>query len=57
MQPYRLKLLLSDKRSHVLEFQSLEDLIMEKRRNDQIGRAAVIQELENHLNSGEEIRQ
>uniref|UniRef100_A0A0E9S968 Uncharacterized protein n=2 Tax=Anguilla anguilla TaxID=7936 RepID=A0A0E9S968_ANGAN len=28
---------------------------MEKRRNDQIGRAAVIQELENHLNSGEEI--
>ena len=54
-QPYRLKLQLSEKRSHVLEFQSLEDLIMEKRRNDQIGRAAVIQELENHLNSGEEI--
>uniref|UniRef100_A0A8C9VH75 LRAT domain containing 2b n=1 Tax=Scleropages formosus TaxID=113540 RepID=A0A8C9VH75_SCLFO len=49
-QPYRMKLQLSEKRSHVLEFQSLEDLVMEKRRNDQIGRAAVIQELENHLN-------
>ncbi|KAJ8353868.1 hypothetical protein SKAU_G00214350 [Synaphobranchus kaupii] len=54
-QPYRLKLQLSEKRSHVLEFQSLEDLIMEKRRNDQIGRAAVIQELANHLNCVEEI--
>ncbi|XDV34726.1 hypothetical protein PO909_004855 [Leuciscus waleckii] len=48
-QPYRLKLLLPDKRFHVLEFQSLEDLIMEKRRNDQIGKAAVIQELAHHL--------
>uniref|UniRef100_A0AAY4CKG8 LRAT domain-containing protein n=1 Tax=Denticeps clupeoides TaxID=299321 RepID=A0AAY4CKG8_9TELE len=44
-QPYRLKVLLADKQQHVLEFQSLEDLIMEKRRNDQIGRAAVLQEL------------
>ncbi|KPP56421.1 protein FAM84B-like [Scleropages formosus] len=55
-QPYRMKLQLSEKRSHVLEFQSLEDLVMEKRRNDQIGRAAVIQELENHLNCAEESR-
>lgn len=54
-QPYRLKLLLPDKRFHVLEFQSLEDLIMEKRRNDQIGKAAVIQELAHHLShSGSE---
>ncbi|XP_068180719.1 protein LRATD2 [Antennarius striatus] len=50
-QPYRLKLLFSEKKSHVLEFQSLEDVIMEKRRNDQIGKAAVMQELANHLNS------
>uniref|UniRef100_A0A8C4W9Q6 LRAT domain containing 2 n=1 Tax=Gopherus evgoodei TaxID=1825980 RepID=A0A8C4W9Q6_9SAUR len=48
-QPYRLQIRLGDKRSHTLEFQSLEDLIMEKRRNDQIGRAAVIQELSSHL--------
>uniref|UniRef100_A0A8C4UC04 LRAT domain containing 2 n=1 Tax=Falco tinnunculus TaxID=100819 RepID=A0A8C4UC04_FALTI len=45
---------LGDKRSHTLEFQSLEDLIMEKRRNDQIGRAAVIQELSSHLQAAEE---
>ncbi|KAG7458115.1 hypothetical protein MATL_G00234850 [Megalops atlanticus] len=55
-QPYRLKIQLSDKKNHVLEFQSLEDLIMEKRRNDQIGRAVVIHELANHLNCVEEIR-
>lgn len=54
-QPYRMKLQLSENRSHDLEFQSLEDLIMEKRRNDQIGRDAVVQELANHLNSSEEI--
>lgn len=54
-QPYRLKLQLSEKKSHVLEFQSLEDLILEKRRNDQIGKTAVIQELANHLNCVEEI--
>ncbi|XP_027016629.1 protein LRATD2 [Tachysurus fulvidraco] len=54
-QPYRMKLQLSEKKSHDLEFQSLEDLIMEKRRNDQIGRDAVIQELANHLNSSEEV--
>lgn len=48
-QPYRLQIRLGDKRSHTLEFQSLEDLIMEKRRNDQIGRAAVLQELSSHL--------
>ncbi|TRY94687.1 hypothetical protein DNTS_021589 [Danionella cerebrum] len=50
-QPYKMKLQLSEKKSHVLDFQSLEDLIAEKRRNDQIGREAVVQELENHLNS------
>lgn len=54
-QPYRMRLQLSEKKSHVLEFQSLEDLVMEKRRNDQIGREAVVQELANHLNCSEEI--
>ncbi|KAF7237845.1 Protein FAM84B [Varanus komodoensis] len=52
-QPYRLQIRLGDKRSHTLEFQSLEDLIMEKRRNDQIGKAAVIQELSSHLQPAE----
>lgn len=56
-QPYRLKLLLSEKKSHVLEFQSLEDLIMEKRRNDQIGKDAVVQELSSHLNAPQEIKE
>lgn len=55
-QPYRLKLLFSAKKSHVLEFQSLEDLIMEKRRNDQIGKDAVMLELANHLNAADEIK-
>ncbi|XP_044934057.1 protein LRATD2 [Mustela putorius furo] len=52
-QPYRLQIQLSAQRSHTLEFQSLEDLIMEKRRNDQIGRAAVLQELATHLHPAE----
>ncbi|XP_061574248.1 protein LRATD2 [Cololabis saira] len=56
-QPYRLKLIFSEKKSHVLEFQSLEDVIMEKRRNDQIGKVAVTQELANHLNSTHEIKE
>ncbi|CAL9705420.1 unnamed protein product [Knipowitschia caucasica] len=55
-QPYKLKLLFSDKKHHVLEFQSLEDVVMEKRRNDQIGRDAVMQELANHLNATNEIK-
>ncbi|XP_041740977.1 protein LRATD2 [Coregonus clupeaformis] len=55
-QPYRLKILMSDKQSHMLEFQSLEDLIMEKRRNNQLGRTSVVQELANHLNSVWEIK-
>lgn len=55
-QPYKLKLLFSDKKSHVLEFQSLEDVVMEKRRNDQIGRDAVMQELANHLNATHEVK-
>ncbi|TNN28340.1 Protein FAM84B [Liparis tanakae] len=50
-QPYRLELPLTDKKSHVLEFQSLEDVVMEKRRNDQIGRDAVAQELAGHLSA------
>ncbi|XP_076864695.1 protein LRATD2a [Brachyhypopomus gauderio] len=50
-QPYRLKLILADKQFHVLEFQSLEDLIMERRRNEQIGKVAVVRELTNHFNS------
>lgn len=56
-QPYKLKLRFSEKQSHVLEFQSLEDVIMEKRRNDQIGRDAVMQELANHLNATHEIKE
>ncbi|XP_071380023.1 protein LRATD2 [Centroberyx affinis] len=55
-QPYRLKLLFTEKKNHVLEFQSLEDVIMEKRRNDQIGKDAVMQELANHLNTAHEIK-
>ncbi|XP_029369934.1 protein LRATD2a [Echeneis naucrates] len=55
-QPYRLKILMSDKHTHVLEFQSLEDVIMEKRRNDHLGRTAVLQELAAHLNSVEETK-
>lgn len=54
-QPYRLKLLFSEKNSHVLEFQSLEDVVMEKRRNDQIGKVAVMEELANHLNATHDI--
>lgn len=56
-QPYRLKLVFSEKKNHVLEFQSLEDLIMEKRRNDQVGKEAVMQELANHLNATHELKE
>ncbi|XP_075995707.1 protein LRATD2a [Genypterus blacodes] len=55
-QPYRLKVLVSDKHLHVLEFQSLEDMIMEKRRNDHLGRTAVLQELSTHFTSVEEVK-
>ncbi|XP_041663997.1 protein LRATD2a [Cheilinus undulatus] len=55
-QPYRLKIFMSDKHSHVLEFQSLEDMIMEKRRNDYLGRTAVLQELAAHFSSVEPIK-
>ncbi|KAJ3608947.1 hypothetical protein NHX12_023475 [Muraenolepis orangiensis] len=55
-QPYRLKIMLSDKHSHSLEFQSLDDVILEKRRNDHIGRTAVVHEMAHHLNSMEGIR-
>ncbi|KAE8599636.1 hypothetical protein XENTR_v10017267 [Xenopus tropicalis] len=55
-QPYRLRIRLSEKKSHTLEFQSLEDLIMERRRNDQIGKAALLQELASHLHGEEEPR-
>uniref|UniRef100_A0A4W5K4W0 LRAT domain containing 2a n=1 Tax=Hucho hucho TaxID=62062 RepID=A0A4W5K4W0_9TELE len=54
-QPYRLKILMSDKQSRMLGFQCLEDLITEKRRHDLLGRTSVVQELANHLNSVEEI--
>lgn len=56
-QPYKLKLLFSEKKSHILEFQCLEDVITEKRRNHQIGRAAVMQELAGHLNSSQDIKE
>ncbi|XP_056153967.1 protein LRATD2a [Lampris incognitus] len=55
-QPYRLNIHLSDKRSHVLEFQSLEDVIAEKRRNDHLGRTAVLRELASHFDSFAEIQ-
>lgn len=54
-QPYRLKVFSSRKRCHVLEFQTLEDMIMEKRRNDHLGRRAVLQELATHVSSVEEV--
>ncbi|RVE66482.1 hypothetical protein OJAV_G00108040 [Oryzias javanicus] len=53
-QPYRLKVFMSDKHSHVLEFQSLEDVIMEKRRNDHLGRTAALRELACHYRNVEE---
>nr|XP_033790214.1 protein LRATD2 [Geotrypetes seraphini]XP_033790215.1 protein LRATD2 [Geotrypetes seraphini] len=55
-QPYRLRVQLAEKESHTLEFQSLEDLITEKRRNDRIGRAAVAQELAGHLHADGDAR-
>ncbi|KAG8441642.1 hypothetical protein GDO86_010720 [Hymenochirus boettgeri] len=53
-QPYRLKIQLSEKKSHTLEFQSLEDLIMERRRNDQMGKSCMLQELSSHLQTDQE---
>ncbi|XP_053718811.1 protein LRATD2a [Synchiropus splendidus] len=47
-RPYQLKVHLSDKRSHVLHFQSLEDAVMEKRRNEHLGRTAVCRQLWAH---------
>ncbi|CAL8371308.1 unnamed protein product [Boreogadus saida] len=55
-QPYRLKMILSDKHWHNLEFQSLDDVIMEKRRNDHLGKSAVLQELAHHFSSVEVIK-
>lgn len=52
-QPYRLKIFTSAKHSHVLEFQSLEDAIMEKRRNDHLGRTAALRELACHYRNVE----
>uniref|UniRef100_A0A3Q3XA30 LRAT domain-containing protein n=1 Tax=Mola mola TaxID=94237 RepID=A0A3Q3XA30_MOLML len=54
-QPYRLKIFVSDKHAHVLEFQSLEDMVMEKRRNDHLGRTAVLRELAAHFSNVEEV--
>ncbi|KAK7899101.1 hypothetical protein WMY93_019954 [Mugilogobius chulae] len=50
-QPYRYNIFVSDKLSHVLEFQSLEDMIFEKRRHDRQGRTSVLQELAGHRSS------
>lgn len=55
-QPYRLEVFLSDKRCHVLEFQSLEDMVAAKRRNDQLGRRAVLRELASRPGSAQEAR-
>ncbi|XP_069032836.1 protein LRATD2a [Embiotoca jacksoni] len=55
-QPYRLKIFMSDKHCHVLESQSLEDIIMERRRSDHLGRRAVLQELATHFRCVEEIK-
>uniref|UniRef100_A0AAX7TDG3 LRAT domain-containing protein n=1 Tax=Astatotilapia calliptera TaxID=8154 RepID=A0AAX7TDG3_ASTCA len=55
-QPYRLKIFMTGKQPHVLEFQSLEDMIMEKRRNDHLGRTAVLRELAAHYSRMEEIK-
>ncbi|XP_061772239.1 protein LRATD2 [Nerophis ophidion] len=56
-QPYKLRLHFSEKKEHVLEFQSLEDVIMERRRNEQIGKDAVMQELANHLNAAQDFKE
>lgn len=45
-QPYKLKLLLDGKPAHELEFQSLEDAIMERRRRDRVDTPALMNELE-----------
>ncbi|KAG7270200.1 hypothetical protein CRUP_035932 [Coryphaenoides rupestris] len=52
-QPYRMTVMLSEDRRHwhSLDFQSLEDVILERRRNDHLGRAAVLQELAGHFNN------
>ncbi|XP_077600237.1 protein LRATD2-like [Stigmatopora nigra] len=49
-QPYTLHVLLGEQKySHALEFQSLEDVIAEKRRGDYLGRTALLRELAAHL--------
>ncbi|XP_077404242.1 protein LRATD2a [Vanacampus margaritifer] len=49
-QQYTLHVLLGDQKySHALEFQSLEDVIAEKRRGDYLGRTALLRELAAHL--------
>lgn len=48
-QPYKLKLLLDSKQAHELEFQSLEDAIMERRRRDMMDKPAPLHnELQGH---------
>lgn len=51
-QPYRMTVMLSEdpRHWHSMDFQSLEDVILERRRNDHLGRAAVLQELAGHFN-------
>ncbi|XP_061902150.1 protein LRATD2-like [Entelurus aequoreus] len=53
-QPYSLHVLLGDKHSQARDFHSLEDVIMEKRRGDRLGRTALLRELEAHLSGGRE---
>ncbi|XP_057683159.1 protein LRATD2a [Corythoichthys intestinalis] len=49
-QPYTLHVMLGERKySHALEFQSLEDVIAEKRRGDYLGRTALLRELAAHL--------
>ncbi|XP_062841445.1 protein LRATD2a [Trichomycterus rosablanca] len=50
-QPYKLNLMVAGKQVHTLEFQSLEDVIMERRRRDRLGKAAVLRELAECWNS------
>ncbi|CAG5891854.1 unnamed protein product [Menidia menidia] len=54
-QPYRLKVALPDHRrrlAHALDFQSLEDAVAERRRNERLGRTAVMRELDTHFKGG-----
>lgn len=56
-QTYSLHVLLGDQKySHALEFQSLEDVIAEKRRGDYLGRNALLRELAEQLKTETGVR-